>query len=399
MEIFHINGYNPIYFIRICWLPRKIFALCNANRKQWNDCCNWIFRRPVQAFEKKSAHVPFLKMTKIQHPRPGNSNEALTTRRHFVRQSGVAIASTIFLTSCDGLWDKIIPSKKDKRDKTLAFFGDSLTIGTGGTVPYGKWVGDAFPERLVVNDGINGQIALSIAIRQGGVPVKISIAGAQFKGTEPVKITKLSNEFLSTPINTNVYTRTGTLAGVRCTVTRKASPEQGEVYSVEPVLESVAEVPDNSIFELDDPIPLRTATQILWYGRNNIGQARSQDDILSAIASSVDYIATPRRYLILGILLATPENKGTANYDQVISINNRLAALYGEAFVPMTPPTASEMKEIGYEPGAQDQQDIDKMNWPRGLRPADRSDEIHLNDKGYQIVANRVVRKIKDLEY
>lgn len=338
-------------------------------------------------------------MTKIQHPRTGNANDVLTTRRCFIHQSGAVIASTIFLTSCDGLWDKIVPSKKDNRDKTLAFFGDSLTIGAGGTVPYGKWVGDAFPERPVINDGINGQIALSIAIRQGGVPVKLSIAGGKFNGAEPVKITKISNEFLSTPLNMNVYTRTGTLAGVKSTVTRRAASGQGEVYTVVPVVESVAEVADNSIFELDDPIPLRTATQILWYGRNNIGQARAEEDILAALASSVGYVAVPRRYLILGILLATPENKGTVNYNQVISINNRLAALYGEAFVPMTPPTVSEMKAIGYEPGAEDQSDIDKMNWPRGLRPADRSDEIHLNDKGYQIVANRVIGKMKDLKY
>ena len=340
-----------------------------------------------------------MKMKKTQHPRTGNINDALTTRRRFIHQSGAAIASTIFLTSCEGLWDKIIPSKKDNRDKTLAFFGDSLTIGAGGTVPYGKWVGDAFPERPVINDGINGQIALSIAIRQGGVPVKLSITGGQFSGTEPVKITKISNEFLSTPLNMTVYKRTGTLAGVKCTVIRRAASGQGEMYTVEPLTESVAEVPDNSIFELDDPIPLRTVTQVLWYGRNNIGQARAEDEILAAVASSVDYITTPRRYLVLGILLATPENKGTENYNQVISINGRLAALYGEAFVPMTPPTASEMKAIGYEPGAQDQQDIDRLNWPRGLRPADRSDEIHLNDKGYQIVANRVIGKIKDLKY
>jgi lysophospholipase L1-like esterase len=39
------------------------------------------------------------------------------------------------------------------------------------------------------------------------------------------------------------------------------------------------------------------------------------------------------------------------------------------------------------------------MNFPTGMRPADQSDEIHINDKGYQIVANRVVAKLKELKY
>lgn len=354
-------------------------------------------------------NVPSIEMNSTQHTDPGRAIVGRMSRRRFFRQSGAAALSTMFLTSCDNLLDKIIPSKKDNRDKTLAFFGDSLTIGTGGTRPFGEWVGDVFPERPVFNDGINGQIALSIAIRQGGVPLTLSVAGGKFDGVKPVTVTKINNEFLSTPLNANVYSRTGTLAGVKCTITRKFVPEVGERYTVEPLAQSDTEVlagtpadieiPDGSIFELDDAVRLRTATQVLWYGRNDIAEGRPEADILAVIKSSVDYIAEPRRYLVLGILPAATENKGTDRYAKLTAFNDELAMLYGKSYVTMTPPTESEMSDIGFAPTADDQEDIERGNFPRRMRAANSTDQIHLNNFGYQIVANRVVKKIRDLDY
>lgn len=350
-----------------------------------------------------------MKMKSFRHTTPCPATDGGISRRRFFRQSGAAALSTILLTSCDNLLDKIIPSKKDKRDKTLAFFGDSLTIGTGGSRPMGAWVGDAFTERPVYSDGINGQIALSIAIRQGGVPLTLSVADGKFKGTKPVAVTKINNEFLSTPLNGNVYSRTGKLAGVQCTITRQFVPDLGERYTVEPLGENETEtpaetpvdveIPDDSVFELDDPVKMRTATQILWYGRNDIGQGKPQEGILSAIKSSVNYIAEPRRYLVLGILPAITERKGTEGYAKLTAFNDELALLYRDNYVPMTPPTESEMNDIGFTPTASDLEDIQKGIFPSRMRPANKSDEIHLNDSGYRVIANRVAQKIRDLKY
>ena len=350
-----------------------------------------------------------MKMKSFRHTNPSHPVERGMSRRRFFRQSGAAALSTMLLTSCDNLLDKIIPSRKDKRDKTLAFFGDSLTIGTGGSKPLGAWVSDVLTERPVYNDGINGQVALSIAIRQGGVPLTLSVAGGKFNGVKPVAVTKLSNEFLSTPLNGNVYSRTGTLAGVSCTITRKFLPEVGERYVVEPTVQNDAEatagtpadveIPDDSVFELADAVKMRTATQILWYGRNDMTQGKPEDGILTAIKSSVDYIAEPRRYLVLGILPATTENKGTDGYAKVTAFNDELALLYRDAYVPMTPPTEEEMSNIGFTPTAGDREDIQRGNFPSRMRPDNKSDEIHLNNSGYQIIANRVAQKIRDLKY
>ncbi|MCE7063295.1 SGNH/GDSL hydrolase family protein [Dyadobacter sp. CY343] len=342
-----------------------------------------------------------------QRKSSAKNTDTSLSRRRFFRQTGAAIITTTLLTSCEGLIDEIFPKKnnpegtgedKPKLDQTLAFFGDSLTIGAGANVPYGTLVGVGLPGRRIVSDGIGGQIAKSIAIRQGGEPLTVTVEGGKFNGTEPLKVKKLSNEFLSTPINFLTYSRTGTLAGVKCTITREANEAKGEIYTIKPDGESIAEIPDDSKFVLDDPAELRTATQILWYGRNNIGLPNAKEDIVTALNSSVSYLEEPKRFLVLGVLLAVPEKKGTDRYNEVTEINSRLSSEFGKSFVPMEPPTEEEMAVINYSPSPEDLSDIANGIFPRGMRP-DNADEIHINNKGYEIVANRVIAKLKELEY
>ncbi|SKC14897.1 hypothetical protein SAMN05660293_04754 [Dyadobacter psychrophilus] len=332
------------------------------------------------------------------------------SRRRFFFHSGAAIFTTTLLSSCEGIIEDIFP-KSDKaeekeeeeqvpdRDKTLAFFGDSLTIGAGGTAPYGSIVAAALAGRPVLSDGIVGQVASRIAVRQGGTPLTISIDGNKLNGIKPVKITKLSNSFLSTPTNYDEYSRTGTVGGVRCTIRRTANAELGENYTITPAAVSVLDVPEDSEFLLEDASRLKTATQILWYGRNNIGKSDAEDQIIAALDSSIAYITAPARYLVLGVLLGQSDRKDTDNYKQVTAINEKLAAKYGKSFVEMTPPTDAELAEISYSPSDDDRTDLENLNFPRGLRADVGTDEIHLNDKGYQIIANRVIARIKELKF
>ncbi|WP_229217131.1 SGNH/GDSL hydrolase family protein [Dyadobacter luteus] len=316
-----------------------------------------------------------------------------TSRRDFLRTTGAVALSSTLLSSCSGLLDDIFPNRKN-RDKTLAFIGDSLTIGAGGIRPYGNIVGLAFPDRPIVSDGIVGQVASSIAVRQGGRSLIISIEGNKLNGIQPVTITKLNDKFLSTISNNHEYSRTGKINGVSCTIRRFS----GDRYTITPATVSVIDVPEDSEFLLDDGPRVRSATQILWYGRNNIGRG-VESDIMPALEDSVAYINSPARYIILGILQGTNDNQGTSNYNLISGINTRLAEKYGKNFVVMTPPTDEEMAAIEYTPSAADRQDLERMNFPRGMRSDINNDDIHMNDKGYQIVANRVIAKIKELKY
>ena len=326
---------------------------------------------------------------------------SFVSRRRFFLQTGAAIFTTTILSSCGKLVEEVVPEtetpteppkpeeeKIPDRDKTLAFFGDSLTIGAGGSAPFGNAVAAALQGRPVFSDGIVGQGAASIAVRQGGTPLKITIEGNKLDSIKPVKITKLSNMFLSTPSRNEEYSRTGTIQGVRCTIRRISSATV-----------SMIDIPPDSIFILEDAAQLKTATQILWYGTNNIGEPGAEAEIMTALDNSIAYITAPARFLVLGVLTEADENKGTDNYNQVVSINDKLAAKYGDAFVKMTPPTDAELTAISYTPTAEDRTDLGNLNFPRGLRANIATDDIHLNDKGYQIVANRVIEKIKALKY
>ncbi len=105
------------------------------------------------------------------HPK---NPENLLSRRRFFYQSRIAIFTTALLSSCTGVPHDVLPKNEaptpDKevlpdRDKTLAFFGNSLTIGAGGTAPYGNIVAAALQGRPVVSDGIVGQVASRIAAK------------------------------------------------------------------------------------------------------------------------------------------------------------------------------------------------------------------------------------------
>jgi lysophospholipase L1-like esterase len=323
--------------------------------------------------------------------------ECNVSRRQFFRQSGAAVLATTLLSSC-GVIEDIFPKGEKDRDNTLAFFGDSLTIGAGGTTPYGSVVAAALG-RPVLSDGIVGQMASQIAVRQGGTPLTITIEGNKLNGITPVKITKLSSLFLTTTSNSFEYSRTGTVGGVRCTIRRTANAEQGEIYTITPATVSVIDVAAGSEFVLEDANRLRTATQVLWYGRNNIGMADAESQILTSLEKSISHIDGSPRYVIVGVLLASTDNKGTAKYNQVKGINDKLASKYGKSFVEMTPPTEAEMAAIGYTPTSDDQIDLNNLNFPRGMRADFKTDDIHLNDKGYKIIANRVIDKLKELKY
>ena len=335
------------------------------------------------------------------------SLEQLLSRRHFFLQTGAALFTTTLLAACSEAKDDVVPVTETpepdvvvapERDKTLAFFGDSLTIGAGGTAPYGNIVAAALGGRPVINDGIVGQVASRIAVRQGGVPLKITVEGNKLNSIQPIKITKLSNMFLSTPSRSEEYSRKGTILGVRGTIRRTSSAES-EMYTITPDTVSTIDIPADSEFVLEDAAKAKTATQILWYGRNNIGTPGAEGEILASLESSIAYITAPARYVVLGVLTEADENKGSDNYNTVVSINEKLAAKYGDAYVKMTPPTDAEMTAIGYKPTPEDLTDLANLNFPRGMRADIKTDDIHLNDKGYQIVANRVIEKLKALKY
>ena len=134
------------------------------------------------------------------------------------------------------------------------------------------------------------------------------------------------------------------------------------------------------------------AIRIIWAGNNNPAsgdqETQARDDVAYMLATN----AHPR-YLVLGNICG----KWGVNYEQGGAIWNNLAArnaywagLHGEKFIDIF-----AILRANGNGGAQDNADIAKGQVPTSLC----SDEIHLNDAGYAVVANAVYAKLVALGY
>jgi lysophospholipase L1-like esterase len=266
-------------------------------------------------------------------------------------------------------------------------FGDSLTAGAGAT---GLAGGLTFPQhltnmlypRLVLNSGLGGQTMEQIASRQGAKPIYITITGNSLTGNSGVAITSISSQFL-TSSNTGQTFASGIVNNIPCYISRNSV---GETYTIIGI--SSGTVPPNSIFYPDSAYNALPTIQVWWWGRNNVPNFTGLDTLYD---SAISIMPSPRRFLIIGVLPSLTEIIGTTNYNAIIAINATLAANYPNNYIVSTPPTTAEMAAIKYTPTTQDNIDIANGVFPTGMS----YDGIHLNGYGYNIIANRVAKLIK----
>lgn len=279
----------------------------------------------------------------------------------------------------------------------IRLFGDSLTAGAGGNGQnLETFLRMALQDKLITNYGIGGQTSEQIAARQGGLKLYISLQGGVFNSSTDVNITSMkslvngslvNNYFLSTAADTNDRYMSGYVKGIRCLIKRTGSTD---AYTILPIPSSTSTVDDNSIFYPDDAFNTKSHIQTIWLGRNNVP---NMANVPSIIASCIDQLEMPKRFVVLGVLSGTSD---PSNYlSSIISTNNILRDTYNERYVEMTAPTVAEMAEIAYTLQGGDQAQLDAGLFPTGMR----ADAVHLNRFGYNIVANRVVKKLKELNF
>jgi len=276
----------------------------------------------------------------------------------------------------------------------ITCYGDSLLDDTGGTSP-ATLLKRMLPSRLVSKYAIGGQKAAQIACRQGGIQIRISLTGGVFTALTPIVLSFISTQFLSTAATNATKTEKGTVNGIPCTITRTATgtaPSQVEVYTITPAFSTTDAVPDNSIFIPDYAVSAMSDIQVLWMGRNDASALTGVDLIVD---NCIAFIEKPRRVIVVGVITALAEITGTANYIAIQAHNAKLKAAYPSNYVEGTPPSADEMAELRYTPSAQDIIDLGNNVIPTGMR----SDSLHLNTVGYQLFANRIYKKIKELKY
>lgn len=306
-------------------------------------------------------------------------------RRLFLKSISLLSATNILLYNCN--------RNEPFVDATLAIacWGDSLTAGTGG-IPYTSFLKKSFPNRPVMNFSIGGQKAQQIAARQGGIPVTITIENNAFREERAINLNSISTKLLSTEATNKTFYLKGKVNGIDCTLARKLSgsfPNQTEIYTLSPSIPSVQSVPSGSIFISDEAEFFRSSFQIFWMGRNDIPNFDGIDKLLD---NCISYLNNSDHYLVIGVLSDIREVKATTIYNKTIAFNELLEVKYKDRYVSVSPPTSEELNTINYSPTFKDIFDINNGVFPTGLR----ADNTHLNTKGYELIANRVIKKLRE---
>lgn len=126
---------------------------------------------------------------------------------------------------------------------------------------------------------------------------------------------------------------------------------------------------------------------IIWAGRNNFTSASAVKSDIAAMVAALGHT----NYLVLSVLNSDTANEysGQSNYNTIIQLNADLATTYGSRFIDIR----SHLVSL-YDPGTS--QDV--TDHGRDIPPSTlRSDTLHLNNAGYQAVANKVYESISIL--
>lgn len=280
----------------------------------------------------------------------------------------------------------------------IAVFADSMGAGSGAGSP-----SLSFPARLeaqigmaVHNFGIPSENSSDIAGRQGGSPLQAvsSVGVINATGWVPITISRVSDGAVS-----ENFARLGldginpvSWYGIAGRIEYSSEFSQWRFYRTN----SGAVVPTPSpqpIITMSARV-LRNAIQIFWAGTND---AQNSDQTIGDIAAMVQHIeALDKKFLILSPVNRSFTPAGTPDYEALQKTWRALARTYGERYLDVrTYLVKYGLAHAGITPTAQDNTDIANDVIPSSLR----FDNVHLNATGYQIVADIVAKRLRELRY
>ncbi|EEX14075.1 hypothetical protein CSE45_2553 [Citreicella sp. SE45] len=281
----------------------------------------------------------------------------------------------------------------------IACWGDSLTQGAFGE-------GTTYPDILagalgvdVFNGGVGGTRSESIAMRQGGRPLFLTIAGNELPAdTAEVLVTDFGTADIYN--NQTAQTRSGTINGVRAVLTRYAvdgDPPSTDHYTLRRESAGLGPdpIPAGSRFVMDDALTYRDRTQIVWAGRNNI--PRNRADLVSFrndLLHTADWLA-PRhgRHLVVSIT-SRGAAEGASGLADILEANRELREHFGDRFVDLQGYMSQRaIHDAGLTPTAQDETDMAGGFIPASLREPLGSS--HFNPTGYTMIGAFMARQIR----
>lgn len=293
-------------------------------------------------------------------------------------QRVAVIVLALVLYACGGGQDAPttgVVSTPDARaeapDTSIVAWGDSLTFGDFASSTDASYPAQLarLTGRVVLNKGVSGQTSREIAARQGGAPALITLQGDLIPPAGPALIRYVS----ASPVAHYGGSIEGRLAGIHGGLTQTIS---GDAFTRDDTGPAVHVAPGSPF--LTDNAWLE-AVNVFWLGRNNFWY--EPDQVVLDLQACADFLRTDQ-YIVLSILNGAGEGRGTAAYDQIMTLNHRLAQAFPGHYLDVRNALVER-----YDPNdAQDRIDHSQDVPPASLR----GDPMHPNDSGYRVVAELV---------
>lgn len=284
--------------------------------------------------------------------------------------------------------------------RRIDFWGDSLTAGAGGngkTYPgtIGQLAGDDYQ---IANRGVGGENTLTIAGRQGGIPMMIENSVELPADSTPVVIGDAGNSgLISSWNNDNVNPlRQGGAATINNCL----------IDSVECILDwtgSSHNDPEGKytlqrVTAGDNPVTLPAGTtvvtssmreyfkpyiNVLFIGQN--GGYDGLDDLVAQYRAMITFGET-EQYVVLGLTTGDSESRA--------ALEQKMLDEFGDKYINLREYLSTEgLNDAGITPT---QEDTDAMALGE-TPPSLLADAVHLNAAGYTVVGNFVYQKLTEL--
>ena len=279
-------------------------------------------------------------------------------------------------------------------DYKIVFWGDSLTAGAGGE-------GTNYPNVCaselgiattnILNCGVGGESANTIAARQGGNTLIIP-AGAINGDYTPEQFVDIFGGS-PRPLRQGTGNNTGNtlyVDGQECTLSRTqtSSTSSDLVYTISGYTGSTSAIPKLARFAGSN---VNGEIVVIWVGQNgaHVGSDSSVSARIAIIDSMIAHIGH-MRYVIFGLSSGTETER--ADEDAA------LLAHYGNKFFPVRKMLVNYGLTIaGITSTAQDATDIASGKVPTSLRLD--VDNVHMNSYGYTAIGKLLADKIRSLGY
>ncbi len=280
--------------------------------------------------------------------------------------------------------------------------GDSLTQGAGSTG------GLTYPAQLAAITGrsvsmlaYGGQTSAQVGAIWGSNRIHLTVTGGSIPASGGVAVTSDTDILVLGGIYQTTYQARGTIAGVDGMLTTDTSGNY--TFTRSAAGDAVLVDNSNNLFVLSDQagsgfIPLRG----LHYGKTLIGcLGRNGDKTthLKRVGMLDDVIRITQRlnsrypnYYWLSVPNNNTEPIGSAGYDDVLELNELFRSAFGERYIDWRSYLINYgLYDAGLEATAQDLTDIANDIVPSSFR----ADLVHLNNTGYQLMAQFVAENIR----